>query len=75
MVITARGERRGDEGETETFSSEYATCPYCGHDNNPEDSDGLLYDESTDEYDCNDCGKTFWVTVNVTYFWTCKERK
>lgn len=55
----------------ETFSTDGAECPYCGHLNNPADGDGGLYNESLDEWECDDCGKAFNVDVYVSHSWTC----
>jgi hypothetical protein len=32
-------------GDTEIYSSVFAVCPYCGHDNDPDESEGFLYNE------------------------------
>jgi len=57
-------------GDTEVYSSVFAVCPYCGHDNDPDDSDGFLYSESTDSRFCGGCGRRYRVSVNVSYSWT-----
>ena len=57
----------------ETYSMNYAICPYCEHANNPHDTDGLLYDENTTTWECRQCEKEFSVDVYVKYTWTCKE--
>jgi DNA-directed RNA polymerase subunit RPC12/RpoP len=56
----------------ETYSNAGAECPYCGHMHHPSDSDGALYDESTCEYECGDCLRTFQLQVYVSHSWTCK---
>lgn len=57
-------------GNTETWEDkEGPICPFCGYLNKACDSGGLLYSESTDEYDCGDCGKTFSVSVGITFLW------
>ncbi|WP_200376002.1 hypothetical protein [Thiocystis violacea] len=62
-----------DGYKMETFSVESAICPYCGYENAPSDSEGLLYDESTAEYECHGCEKTFRVGVFTSYSWTCTD--
>ena len=57
----------------ETYSESSAICPYCGHKNKPEDSDGYLYDEDTTDWECGECGKEFSVDVYVKFTWSCKE--
>jgi len=57
-------------GATETYDvGEGAICPYCGNMNRACDSDGILYNEGTDEYDCGECGREFSVSVQVSYAW------
>lgn len=46
-----------------------ATCPYCGHKNLASDSDGIMYDESLCEYDCESCSKVFNISVSVIWSW------
>lgn len=58
-------------GDCETYgNSEGPECPFCGHLNRACDSDGLLYNERIEQYDCGDCGKTFNVGVNVSFSWS-----
>lgn len=58
-------------GQTETYdNSEGPICPFCGYMNKACDSDGYLYSESIDEYDCGDCGKKFDVSVGVMFSWS-----
>ena len=45
-------------------------CPYCGSVNDASDSDGILWDESTDEYTCDVCDRDFAVMVFVTHSWS-----
>lgn len=60
-----------DCGDTHTYDSLYGTiCPYCGYKNVACDSDGLLYNESTTEYDCGECSKPFNVDVSISFSWT-----
>ena len=58
---------------SETYSENFAVCPYCGYANKPEDTDGYLYDEDTTEWECGKCGKEFSVDVFVKFTWTCRE--
>jgi ribosomal protein S27AE len=55
----------------ETYSTDGAECPHCGHVSRAEDSDGALYSESTDQWECGGCGKPFIVSVYVRHSWTC----
>lgn len=55
-----------------TYSRHGAECPYCGHMNRPEDSDGGLYDEGRTEWECNGCEKEFRMSVYVSHSWTCE---
>jgi hypothetical protein len=58
--------------ENETYSTDAAICPYCGYENRPEDSDGILYDENTGSYECGDCAKAFKVRVCSWFSWMCE---
>ena len=60
-----------DEGEPDTFSSDYVVCPYCG---NAISDEGLidypeLYEDGEHELLCDQCGKTFEVDTMVSYSW------
>lgn len=57
--------------DEETYSTDGAECPYCGHMNAACDSDGQLYNEAIDEWDCGSCSKPFRVSVYVSHSWTC----
>ena len=57
-------------GETEGYSNDSAICPYCGHENDPGDSNGGLYDESMTEWECGSCGKGFKCGLYISYSWT-----
>lgn len=62
-------------GDTETYEKDDGpVCPYCGHHNRACNSDGILYSESTTEYDCGDCGKVFDVGVSISFSWTARRR-
>lgn len=54
----------------ETFSTDGAECPYCGNVDHASDSDGMLYSESTDEWECGLCGNPFLVSLHVSHSWT-----
>ena len=58
---------------SETYSDNAAVCPYCDYMNNPEDSDGYLYDEDTTTWECGECEKEFSVDVYRKFTWTCEE--
>ena len=63
---------RIDETEEEYWDDEVAICPYCGFKNRPEESDGYLYDQSTDTYTCEYCNEEFEVEVYVKFNWITK---
>ena len=50
-------------------------CPCRLKANSACDSDGILYDEATTEYECDYCGEEFDVDVSVKFSWTTKRRK
>jgi ribosomal protein L37AE/L43A len=58
--------------DDETYSQDGAICPHCGRLNKAEDSEGSLYDEMRDEWECEGCGETFAVSLYVSHSWTCK---
>lgn len=61
-------------GDTQTFeNTDGVVCPYCGEMNTACDSDGMLYSESTEDYDCGWCSKTFAVSVYVSFSWCGKK--
>ena len=62
-------------GDTETYDNEEGPiCPHCGYLNKACDSDGMLYSERTEEWDCGDCGKSFGVSVSVSFAWTANRK-
>ena len=62
-------------GDTEGYETIGALCPWCGHLNLAENSDGLLYDEKVCDYICEECDKEFEVRVYCSYTWTTTKRK
>lgn len=59
--------------ETETYCENEVVCPYCG--NRMADDDGYFIQEGDGEYECDECGKIFNLTVHVeaTYSTSRKE--
>ena len=60
--------------EEETYSTDAAICPYCGHENRPEDSDYALYDENLGTFECMECEREFKVRVYKSFSWTCEPK-
>ena len=58
----------------DNYSTEGAICPHCRHLNKAQDSDGWLYDESTEEWTCGECDKDLFVAVYVSHSWTTKAK-
>mgnify|MGYP001851664449 CR=1 FL=1 len=60
-----------DEGEPDTFSSDYIVCPYCGNAIDAEDLVDYpeLYEDGEHELLCEECSKTFKVDTMVSYEW------
>jgi Zn ribbon nucleic-acid-binding protein len=52
------------------YSDKGAICPHCKKLNDPNDDMYSLYSEDTYEWECAGCGKTFSVTVCVSYAWS-----
>lgn len=48
-------------------------CPCCGEVNPAYDSDGILYNEDVDEYDCSSCSRRFSVSVFVKHSWSARQ--
>lgn len=51
----------------------YILCPYCGWKFEPDE--GCYYDEDFTEMDCNDCEKTFTVSVEHSTTWSTEKRE
>ena len=60
-----------EEWETDTFSSDYVVCPYCGAAIDEADLIDYpeLYEDGEHEITCEDCGKEFKVETMVSYDW------
>ena len=57
----------------ETDSNEGPQCPYCGRQYTADEAD--YYDEQGyTEETCDECEKTFDVSVNISTSWTCTAR-
>lgn len=58
-------------GNTKTYDNrEGPICPFCGHLNKASDSDGLLYNEGLDDYECDACGKRFYLSICISFSWS-----
>lgn len=64
-----------DCGDTQTYEQDDGViCPYCGYLNEACDSDGMLYREDGDDYDCGECGKEFSFTVDLSFSWSGRRK-
>jgi len=54
---------------SEYESDEGAVCPHCEHLNAAHDSDGHLYDEGLDSYQCDSCDREFQISAKVFWIW------
>ncbi len=61
-------------GDLETYSNHSADCPYCGNKNLAWHSDGLLYNESIESYECGHCGKEFAVAACCNWTWISRKK-
>lgn len=62
--------------DSETWSdSEGPICPYCGYLNKACESDCILYNESTESYDCDECGKEFGVSLFISHSWSATRQE
>jgi hypothetical protein len=58
-------------GSTQTYENDDGpVCPWCGALNRASDSDGALYSESIDEWECDHCGKMFELSVGISFSWS-----
>ena len=60
-----------EEGDPDTFSSDYVVCPYCGAAISDEDLIDYpeLYEDGEHEISCIECDKKFKVDTSVSYSW------
>jgi hypothetical protein len=59
--------------DEETFSSEGPICPHCRRQYTADES--FYYDEiQFTEMTCDECDKTFSVSVCTTTTWTCEPK-
>ena len=56
--------------EEATYSTDALICPYCGHENRPEDSGYALCDENLEDFECTECEEVFKVRVYKSFSWT-----
>jgi DNA-directed RNA polymerase subunit RPC12/RpoP len=61
----------GDEDEIQ--SDDEIVCPYCG--SFFPDYDGTYSESNCDEIECDECGKTFEVTADITITYTTKRKE
>lgn len=64
-----------EDEEFDTFSGEYVICPYCGcyfEPHTSEDSE-LFEQDGENEYECDNCRKTFIIENYVSYSWETKK--
>lgn len=61
------------EHDTETYSTDGPTCPYCGHVSNPSEEPSC-YSEDNDEWTCESCGEDYQLEVYVRHSWTGRRR-
>lgn len=54
----------------DNYSTSGAICPHCDHCNKPHDDNYRLYNEGTDEWECEHCSTEFRVAVHVQHSWT-----
>lgn len=59
-------------GDTEGYSSDGAVCPYCGHIDPADESEGSLYDDYLEYNHCPSCNKEYQVDLYISYSWTTK---
>lgn len=52
---------------SERYSTSGPVCPYCGHEETPDE--GFYYDEATTTLECGDCEKTYNVQVYHETSW------
>ena len=61
--------------DDEQYSNDGAVCPYCGYLHEPPETDYTIYNESLDEYECDHCGKTFKMSLYISYSWTTSKKE
>jgi len=42
-------------------------CPYCNYSFKYEDCDLPYEEDETNDYECDNCGREFYITVYITY--------
>lgn len=57
---------------SERYSTDGPICPYCGHEETPDE--GFYFDEDTTSLECGACGKPYAVTVFNSTSWTTREK-
>ncbi len=65
--------------EIERHNEREITCPYCGYEFSDSWEYGMEHDGDTDEEECPECDKKFYITMNVEVGYStkglCKENK
>jgi transcription elongation factor Elf1 len=54
------------------YSTSGPKCPYCGHEETPDEP--FYYDESTTRLECGECGKAYAVEVYHETSWTTEPK-
>lgn len=56
--------------DNEQWKESEIICPYCKHKHENEDAETLYKERDSEEFECENCGKKFYLTSSFDWWYT-----